>query len=142
MQSYEEFPNIVFVDPQDPNEKFWWPAIVVNDHELDHFFSEMGEPIPTNNDILVCYFEDASYSAVKTTEITPFTRDKEPFVSYLKNKAFLKTRGAKNMLSYIDENKIPGKFKWLKKKKKRKCSEGGIRKKIIFERAVKEFKDQ
>lgn len=141
MSSYDQFPAIVFVDPQDPCEEFWWPAVVVNPAEREHFFSEMGEPIAINNDILVCYFEDASYSAVKNSEITPFARDAEPFVSYLSNKTFLKTKGAKNMLSFIDEGKVPSKFKWLKKRRRRVSAEGGVRKKIILERALKEFKD-
>ncbi|EJW02885.1 hypothetical protein EDEG_02709 [Edhazardia aedis USNM 41457] len=64
--------SIVFVDPQDVNEKHWWVAIIVDPTEHERFFDEMGERIDLGDDHLVCFFDDASYGRVKKEEVMLF----------------------------------------------------------------------
>lgn len=136
-------PEIVFVDPQDPNEPFWWPAIIVSPQEYDHFFKQMGEPIEVFGNVLVCYFEDASYSAVSESEVKKFVREDPFFVKYFGSKAFMKTKGAKIFRKYIEEGKVPSKFKWLKNKRKYvRKSEGCFKKKYWVERARQNLKEE
>lgn len=136
-------PEIVFVDPQDPSEPFWWPAIIVTPPEYDHFFKLMGEPIDVHDSILVCYFEDASYSVASASEIKRYKADDPFFIRYFESKEFLKTKGAKMFLKYVNENKIPSKFKWLKSKRKYvRKSEGCWKKKYWVERARESMKEE
>lgn len=135
--------EIVFVDPQEPSEQFWWPGIIVPPHDYDHFFKQMGDPIDVQDSILVCYFEDASYSAVNSTEIKPFSPEDPFFIDYFKSKEFMKTKGAKILLKYLEENKIPNKFKWLRNKRKYvRKSEGCFKKKYWVEKARENMKKE
>jgi hypothetical protein len=55
--------KVVFVDPDDAHVLFWWPALVVPKHEYDIFNDRMMDgclPTIKSDEILVCYFEDAS----------------------------------------------------------------------------------
>lgn len=138
--------QIIFVDPQDPLEKYWWSAITVPPSDYDHFFNEMGETITIEKDsVLVCYFEDASYSSVKKEDILVYDENDSKVSTMLLDKKFAKCRAIKSMLNYINEGKIPTKFKWLKKGKrkyrKKNQSEGVFKKKVWLERASKVFKD-
>lgn len=139
--------QIVFVDPQDKKEKFWWPGIIVDQEEYDSFFKEMGEPVTIENDcVLVCYFEDASYSSVKKDDIKMYDHNDPDIIQWMEDKKYKKTRAIKAMLAFLDDNKIPTKFKWLKRekrkyKRRKNLSEGVFKKKVWMERANNTFKD-
>lgn len=130
-------PRIVFVDPQDPLEPFWWLAMIVDpcDHKL--FFSIMGEEIPVT-DHLVCYFDDGSYSSVAETELMEFRVDGEPFTTWMDDKTFRTSRAVRNVLRYVNEQRVPVKFKWMK----HKMSEGVFKKKVWKEKAELKFKNE
>ncbi|KAM0675678.1 hypothetical protein GVAV_001046 [Gurleya vavrai] len=132
--------RIVLVDPQDNNEKYWWLAIVVDPLDYKVFFSEMGEAIDVH-DSLVCYFEDGSYSSVSESEIKELKVDCEPFINWINEKEFCSLRAYKNYKKFVNEGKIPSKFKWLKKKKMEKESEGVFKKKVWKEKAEQVFKN-
>ncbi len=58
--------EIVFVDPDDPTVTFWWPGIIVPRSEFAKFRESMRTELvePTAGEVLVCYFEDGSFSIV------------------------------------------------------------------------------
>jgi hypothetical protein len=191
--------RIVFVDPQDIGERHWWPAVVVDPLDYSVFFKEMGEAIDIENEFLVCYFEDASYSSVKKEEIIDMSNylkklnlgnvlnkisnqsleKKRKSIDNTDNNEFDKTSNSNNKIMDLEsiynftqfnketnkwlnsrsiraalklytENKIPVKFKWLKKKSSRTykkkrvelVEDRAIRKKLILARALNEFKDE
>ncbi|XP_029166584.1 uncharacterized protein LOC114937325 [Nylanderia fulva] len=110
--------RVVFVDPQEQNEKYWWIALIVKEEDYDLFFKEMGERIPLDKEFLVCYFEDGSYSCVGESEIKSFDFNSEPYVLWSSDKIFLRDKSYKLATSYLLDGKIPPKFKWLKRKNK------------------------
>ncbi|KAM0678070.1 hypothetical protein BDAP_001325 [Binucleata daphniae] len=89
---------------------------------------------------LVCYFEDGSYSTVNKKEVIELNYNSKPFTDWLKEKGFKNSKAVKNLYKYLND-KIPAKFKWLKKKRKIN-GEGAFKKKVWKKRADKLFGDK
>jgi hypothetical protein len=51
--------QVVFVDPDDDTQQYWWPAMLIPPTEYQRF-EKQKITIPKENEILVCYFEDGS----------------------------------------------------------------------------------
>ncbi|KAJ3134476.1 hypothetical protein HDU90_005090 [Geranomyces variabilis] len=54
--------QIVWVDPDDPDSLFWWPAMVVPKDEFQIFKKSVNGEVedPKEGECVVVYFEDAS----------------------------------------------------------------------------------
>lgn len=158
--------KIILVDPQDKAERFWWIGIVVDKDDYKLFYSEMGgdfadldenlknnvqkhsvpqnalnqstlEPCAEHESMLVCYFEDGSFSFVNKNEIMELKMDEPPFTEWIKDKSFKNSRAVKNLYKFLDD-KIPAKFKWLKKKRKMN-GDGVFKKKMLQRKADQSF---
>jgi hypothetical protein len=108
---------MVFVDPEDENLSYWWPALLVPKEELHIFVEAMGADV-TINDLtpgkhLVCYFEDGSYSVVSEVELLPFCPSEQPYLSYLDSPSFLEDKAVMLANRYWEYGSIPETFKWL-----------------------------
>ncbi|KAG9291066.1 hypothetical protein G9A89_012938 [Geosiphon pyriformis] len=103
--------EVVFVDPRDKNEKFWWPAMIVPHGEVDESmgFDELGP-----NEVIVKYFEDCTYSAVPLKEIKRFDVHHDPFLKYKTKygKEFLHHIGVRNACNCLANGEPDPEFKW------------------------------
>ena len=61
-KKYPPSRKIVFVDPDDLEARWWWPAMIVPLTEIAAFRLAVGGDIgfPRQGEVLVCYFEDGS----------------------------------------------------------------------------------
>lgn len=76
---------VVFVDPDDDSCPYWWPAVIVDqkiwkDPAFAH--SDLTTGMDSASDVLVCYFEDGSFSIVPKTATKSFHPKQEPFLRY------------------------------------------------------------
>ncbi|CAG8437073.1 10506_t:CDS:2 [Ambispora gerdemannii] len=103
--------EVVFVDPRDKTEKFWWPAMVVPHGEVDESmgFDELGP-----NEVIVKYFEDCTYSAVPLKEIKKFDIHTDPFLKYKQKYGtdFINHIGVLNAVKCIATGEPDKEFKW------------------------------
>ncbi|KAI8051179.1 hypothetical protein BDF22DRAFT_92451 [Syncephalis plumigaleata] len=111
--------RIVFVDPDDPNALFWWPAMVVPESEIDVFRQTMTSDIqePGPNEHLVCYFEDSSFSVVHERELVAFSPDKSPYTDYLRgphSNQFKRDRAVQLATLYWETGIVPRSFTWAR----------------------------
>ncbi|KAL1920510.1 uncharacterized protein VTP21DRAFT_887 [Calcarisporiella thermophila] len=111
--------RVVFVDPQDPDAPYWWPAMVVPAEEFDIFKMKMDNDVtpPNESEYLVCYFEDASFSLVKKNESQPFNPRSLPFLSYLRGPNADQFRRDKAVIMatlYWETGRMPPLFKWVR----------------------------
>ncbi|KAK3824598.1 MAG: hypothetical protein J3Q66DRAFT_395679 [Benniella sp.] len=102
--------DVVFVDPLDEKESYWWPAMIVPVPEID---SSMDCTVLNPGECLVKYFEDNKYSVVPLTDIQPFIPTTIPFISFEENcPEFRKSGGVVNALAYLESGKVKRKFSW------------------------------
>ncbi|KAG0240277.1 hypothetical protein B0O80DRAFT_108168 [Mortierella sp. GBAus27b] len=103
--------DVVFVDPLDEKESYWWPAMIVPVPEID---STMECTVLNPGECLVKYFEDNKYSVVNFTDLQPFVPTTVPFLGFEEaaGQKFLKNDGVVNALAYLKSNKVKRKFSW------------------------------
>ncbi|KAI9593385.1 hypothetical protein BDF19DRAFT_168542 [Syncephalis fuscata] len=111
--------RIVFVDPDDSEAPFWWPAMVVPESEIDVFRKTMTSDIqePGAHEHLVCYFEDSSFSVVHERELVPFSPDKSPYTEYLRgphSNQFKRDRAVQLATLYWETGIVPRSFTWAR----------------------------
>jgi len=110
--------KVVFVDPQDKNASYWWPALVVPKRDFDIFRKLMSEDFeePNDDEYLVCYFEDGSFSLVQRSETVSFSPYADPYKSYLTGECAMDFRKDKAVILatiYWQSAKPPPTFTWL-----------------------------
>ncbi|KAG0053095.1 hypothetical protein BGZ83_001687 [Gryganskiella cystojenkinii] len=103
--------DVVFVDPLDDKESYWWPAMIVPVPEID---STMDCRVLNPGECLVKYFEDNKYSVVPFSDLQPFVPTTIPFLEFelAAGQKFLKNSGVLNALAYLDAGKVKRKFSW------------------------------
>lgn len=63
---------------------------------------------------LVCYFEDGSFSVIPSSAMVPFSPEKEPFLSYVRNiRRFTNDLGVMRAVRFWESAQVPEGFKWL-----------------------------
>ena len=110
--------KVVFVDPDDDSCPYWWPALVVPKEHLHLFQQTINEQVPVNGtDLVVCYFEDGSFSVVPQNAVKPFSLTSEPYRSYQRDpetkKAFITDRAVIRATKFYTEGIVPLAFTWL-----------------------------
>ncbi|KAI9331533.1 hypothetical protein DFJ73DRAFT_70035 [Zopfochytrium polystomum] len=110
--------RVVFVDPDDENALWWWPALVVPPKEFQQFRQTMGIEIeePKDGEYLVCYFEDGSSSVVPEGAAMPFCPTKPPYTTYSNGRngpAFLEDNAVRLATEYWTNGTAPPSFIWL-----------------------------
>ncbi|CAG8562796.1 6797_t:CDS:2, partial [Racocetra fulgida] len=115
-QSKEEFKgrDIVFVDPLDLKAKFWWPAMIVPNDEIDETMDVDGklEVHLLARKFLVRYFEDMTYSVVEAKGLRHFRIDGEPYQSFVKVDGFSVHIGVRRALKCIQKGEPLKAFRW------------------------------
>ncbi|ORX96661.1 hypothetical protein K493DRAFT_336818 [Basidiobolus meristosporus CBS 931.73] len=111
--------KVVFVDPDDLNAPYWWPAMIVPEREIEAFKQTMENDIqePGKGEHLVCYFEDGSFSIVPETEIAPFSPVLPPYTNYLRGvnaDAFLNDKAVMLATLYWETGIVPPTFTWVR----------------------------
>ncbi|KAF9354678.1 hypothetical protein BGX26_007487 [Mortierella sp. AD094] len=103
--------DVVFVDPLDDKESYWWPAMIVPVPEID---SSMDCTVLNPGECLVKYFEDNKYSVVPFTDLQPFVPTTVPFLEFEEaaGQKFLKNGGVVNAMAYLESGKVKRKFSW------------------------------
>ncbi|KAJ1656301.1 hypothetical protein IWQ61_004099 [Dispira simplex] len=110
--------RLVFVDPDDSEAPYWWPAMVVANTDLDLFFQRVNSTLepPKPGEHLVCYFEDGSYSVVPETDTRPFDPHYSPYTEYLQgpnSHAFKYDRAVQLATLYFEFAQAPDTFLWI-----------------------------
>ncbi|EGF77604.1 expressed protein [Batrachochytrium dendrobatidis JAM81] len=118
IDSYNQRHALVFVDPDDSDTPYWWPAMVVPHSEYSLFKQTMGPDVelPGEGQLLVCYFEDGSFSVVSETDTLPFGPASPPYTSYLAGSSAAEFRKDKAVLlatDYWHSGTVPSFFTWL-----------------------------
>ncbi|KAF9898189.1 hypothetical protein BX616_004372 [Lobosporangium transversale] len=105
--------DVVFVDPLDDKESYWWPAMIVPVPEID---SSMDCTVLNPGECLVKYFEDNKYSVVPFTDLQPFVPTTIPFLEFelAAGQKFLKNGGVVNAMAYLESGKVKRKFSWYR----------------------------
>ncbi|KAF0536949.1 hypothetical protein F8M41_008791 [Gigaspora margarita] len=115
-QAKEEFKgrDIVFVDPLDLKAKFWWPAMIVPNDEIDETMDVDGklEVHLLARKFLVRYFEDMTYSVVEAKGLRHFRIDGEPYQSFVKVDGFSVHIGVRRALKCIQKGEPIKAFRW------------------------------
>jgi len=114
--------KVVFVNPDDDHYLYWWPALVVPEIEYNLFKQSYDDSnnfkIPNENEILVCYFEDGSFSVIPESDSVPFSPNIPPYTKYLADpnisQAFKNDKAVKLAKLYLETGEIPSTFLWLK----------------------------
>ncbi|CAG8532196.1 10149_t:CDS:2 [Paraglomus occultum] len=111
--------KVVFVDPDDSEVPYWWPALVVPRKEIDAFKEKVDyfTKYPGEREKLVCYFEDGSYSIVPEEALLPFDTSIPPFTTYVQgpnSDLFLRDKAVMDAIAYFDNGVVPQVFKWLR----------------------------
>ncbi|KAF9900971.1 hypothetical protein EC991_006694 [Linnemannia zychae] len=103
--------DVVFVDPLDDKESYWWPAMIVPVPEID---SSMECTVLNPGECLVKYFEDNKYSVVPFSDLQHFKPTTIPFIQFEidAGQKFLKNGGVVNALSYLESGKVKRRFSW------------------------------
>ncbi|KAJ3292717.1 hypothetical protein HDU79_001111 [Rhizoclosmatium sp. JEL0117] len=110
--------KVVFVDPDDVNAPWWWPAIVVPQKEFQEFRKTVNIEIdePKEGEYLVCYFEDGSFSTIPTTAATAFHPRQHPYTAYLNGSYgsnFKRDNAVRLATDYFENGVVPPSFAWL-----------------------------
>jgi len=114
--------RVVFVNPDDDHYLYWWPALVVPEIEYNLFKQSYDDSnnfkIPDENEILVCYFEDGSFSVIPESDSVPFSLNSTPYTKYISDPnistAFKNDNAVKLAKLYLETGEIPSTFFWLK----------------------------
>jgi len=114
--------KVVFVNPDDDHYLYWWPALVVPEIEYNLFKQSYDDSnnfkIPNENEILVCYFEDGSFSVIPESDSVPFSLTSSPYTKYISDPnistAFKNDNAVKLAKLYLETGEIPSTFLWLK----------------------------
>ncbi|KAI9332292.1 hypothetical protein DFJ73DRAFT_62701 [Zopfochytrium polystomum] len=139
--------RVVFVDPDDENTPWWWPALVVSPKEFQQFrqtvwcrgnvldlidilFLQMEIEIeePKEGEYLVCYFEDGSFSVVPEAAAMPFCPTKPPYTTYLNGRngaAFRADNAVRLATDFWTNGVAPPSFAWLHSLAKPETSASG-----------------
>ena len=108
--------QVVFVDPDDESCLYWWPALIVPHEHLHLFQPTNGETIGSS-DLVVCYFEDGSFSVVPQNAVKPFSTSSDPFKMYIRHPeikhTFLSDRAVIRATKFIRDGIVPLSFSWL-----------------------------
>ncbi|KAJ3013987.1 UNVERIFIED_CONTAM: hypothetical protein HDU68_000463 [Siphonaria sp. JEL0065] len=110
--------EVVFVDPDDAEAPWWWPAIVVPPNEFQEFRKSYNLEIdePKEGEYLVCYFEDGSFSTIPIAAAMPFNPRSHPYTSYLHGayaNNFKRDNAVRLATDYFENGAIPPSFSWL-----------------------------
>ncbi|KAJ3169862.1 hypothetical protein HDU88_000502 [Geranomyces variabilis] len=111
--------QIVWVDPDDPDSLFWWPAMVVPKDEFQIFKKSVNGEVedPKEGECVVVYFEDASYNTVKESDYKTFCPFQPPYTSEVHGKngrAFCRDPAVMRATVYWETGKVPPAFTWLR----------------------------
>ncbi|KAF9080731.1 hypothetical protein BGX23_001755 [Mortierella sp. AD031] len=103
--------DVVFVDPLDDKESYWWPAMIVPVPEID---SSMECTVLNPGECLVKYFEDNKYSVVPFSDLQHFKPTTIPFLEFelAAGAKFLKNGGVVNAMAYLESGKVKRRFSW------------------------------
>ncbi|KAJ3100530.1 hypothetical protein HDU97_002166 [Phlyctochytrium planicorne] len=110
--------RVVFVDPDDANAPWWWPALVVPPAEFETFRKYVGNEItePKDGEYLVCYFEDGSFSVIPESDAVPFSPLIPPYTLYVAGadgQDFKSDNAVKLATQYWETGIPPPSFVWL-----------------------------
>ncbi|KAJ3063765.1 hypothetical protein HDU98_000445 [Podochytrium sp. JEL0797] len=110
--------EVVFVDPDEPDAPWWWPAIVVPQKEFSEFRKSVNIEIkdPEATEYLVCYFEDGSFSTIPKDDAMPFHPRRHPYTTYLQSPdgpRFRLDNAVSLATDYFENGVVPPSFLWL-----------------------------
>lgn len=106
--------SLVFVDPDDVQVPFWWPAMVVSASDWKEFRKSFGGfRKPQSDEFLVCYFEDASFSTVKKQDTRPFSPLLKPYSEWSSIEGFATDAAVCAATLYWESLVVPASFAWL-----------------------------
>ncbi|KAJ3119103.1 hypothetical protein HDU96_000018 [Phlyctochytrium bullatum] len=110
--------RVVFVDPDDAEAPWWWPALVVLPSEFEKFRRSVDSDVaePKDGEYLVCYFEDGSYSVIPESDAVPFNPQLPPYTIYVSGKdgsRFKSDNAVKLATQYWTTGVPPPAFAWL-----------------------------
>ncbi|KAJ3081718.1 hypothetical protein HK102_002174, partial [Quaeritorhiza haematococci] len=111
--------KVVFVDPDDVDAPWWWPAMVVPKKEIPLFRQTVDGDVqePADGEYLVCYFEDGSFSIVPESDALPFCPWQPPYTTYVTGPSGPQFRVDKAVILatwYWETGNVPSSFVWLK----------------------------
>ncbi|KAJ1982803.1 hypothetical protein H4R35_000162 [Dimargaris xerosporica] len=111
--------QLVFVDPDDEEAPYWWPAMVVANDDLAVFSQSISNftDQPGKGEYLVCYFEDGSYSIVSKRDTRPFSPSLPPYSAYRygpHSHEFKHDRGVQLATLYHEMAMAPDTFAWIR----------------------------
>ncbi|KAJ3091248.1 hypothetical protein HK102_001211 [Quaeritorhiza haematococci] len=102
--------EVVFVDPLDPLATCWWTAMVVPKAEISR---ELDVSSMQDNERVVRYFEDNTFSIVNVQELALFDPSTEPFLTFKKKcPGFITQPPVARALTYLKTGELPIRFKW------------------------------
>ncbi|KAJ3043177.1 hypothetical protein HK097_001810, partial [Rhizophlyctis rosea] len=111
--------KLVFVDPDEPAAKWWWPGMVISKEDLPFFKRHIGEESfkdPQKGEFIVCYFEDGSYSNITESAARPLCPHLPPYTDYMSGEDRDRFLGDKAVIAatrYWETGEIPPTFTWL-----------------------------
>ncbi|KAJ3371489.1 hypothetical protein HDU91_005131 [Kappamyces sp. JEL0680] len=98
---------IVWVDPQDEKAKYWWPALVIPASLFHLMDPSVTLPTAQSTELLVCYFEDASFSVVPASDTMAFSPFSHPFQDWSNHQSFRSDRGVMLAMQYWQSHILP-----------------------------------
>ncbi|KAG0372465.1 Histone-lysine N-methyltransferase set9 [Mortierella sp. AD032] len=108
---FHSAPYIVFVDPMDDSDEFWWPAVTVPLHQWDP--ATMPDYSQDEDHVLVRFLEDCTYANCSIAGLMLFHKDLEPYTSYVKRgREFAKNGAMKRALALFEDDIMPPRFRW------------------------------
>ncbi|KAJ3396964.1 hypothetical protein HDU92_001255 [Lobulomyces angularis] len=121
--------KVIFVDPDDPDVAYWWPALIIPIHEIPLFrkFHDLEKVfLPEDGEYLVCYFEDGSFSVVGEADVIPFNPTLPPYTSYVSgpdSNRFCNDKAVILATAYYEKEIVPNSFLWLKSENEKALEE-------------------
>ncbi|KAG0230335.1 Histone-lysine N-methyltransferase set9 [Actinomortierella wolfii] len=131
LHPFHQRPCAVFVDPQDGGSSpFWWPAITIPLHQMNSRMPSLSrykakvsdgqdEEITDENEciddnVLVRYLEDNTYSVCTIEELKLFHPQLEPYTTYVAQfqESFLNHLAVVRGTRFVNEGWVPEKFRW------------------------------
>ncbi|KAI8803793.1 hypothetical protein BJ742DRAFT_776855 [Cladochytrium replicatum] len=112
--------RVVFVNPDDESQPWWWPALVVPEEDFEMFKASVDNDVerPGFGELLVCYFEDASFNVVRESDTAPFDPTAHPHITYLngpQGERFKKDKAVHMATTCLQNGVVPRTFGWLHK---------------------------
>ncbi|KAI8810365.1 hypothetical protein BJ742DRAFT_202031 [Cladochytrium replicatum] len=112
--------RVVFVNPDDESQPWWWPALVVPEEDFEMFKALVDNDVerPGLGELLVCYFEDASFNVVRESDAAPFNPNAHPYTTYLngpQGERFKKDKAVHMATTCLQNGIVPRTFGWLHK---------------------------